>query len=151
MSGAISVKSRWTTPLSDTTASTRRRASRSPRFANVTRRSASGRRRLALASVVVMESCSNSELARLARISRSCAGSPPRRGPLVGVGILGSPWCVSGGRHGPPLSGGWSELLVLGQRTAVVGEVVVVVAVVVRDRARVEPGRAVLERQAHAD
>src|SRR5689334_18903874 len=58
---------------------------------------------------------------------------------------------VRPGRLPAPVSGGWSELLVLGQRTAVVSEVVVVVAVVVRDRAGVEPGRAVLERQTHAD
>jgi hypothetical protein len=35
----------------------------------------SGRMRLALASVVVMASCSNSAVARFARISRSCAGT----------------------------------------------------------------------------
>src|SRR3954467_12722616 len=73
-----------------------RRACRSPRLAKVTSFSASGRSRFAFASVVVIRPCSNSEVARLASISRSCAGDPPRgggggppprRGPLVGVGM----------------------------------------------------------------
>src|SRR3954471_19245407 len=64
-----------------------RRACRSPRLAKVTSFSASGRSRFALASVVVIRPCSNSDVARLASISRSCAGDPPRRGPLVGVGM----------------------------------------------------------------
>src|SRR5688500_20398749 len=49
--------------------------------------SAYGRRRLALASVVVIRPCSNSCVARLASMSRSCAGLPPMRGPLLGVGM----------------------------------------------------------------
>src|SRR4051812_19379057 len=64
-----------------------RRACRSPRLAKVTSFSARGRRRFAFVSVVVIRPCSNSEVARLASISRSCAGDPPRRGPLVGVGM----------------------------------------------------------------
>src|SRR5512133_1015454 len=64
-----------------------RRACRSPRLAKVTSFSARGRRRFALVSVVVIRPCSNSEVARLASISRSCEGDPPRRGPLVGVGM----------------------------------------------------------------
>jgi MFS family permease len=40
-----------------------------------------------VASVVVMRPCSNNAVARLATMSRSCAGPPPRRGPLVGVGM----------------------------------------------------------------
>ena len=86
--GAISVNRTCTTSLLLTTVSTRRRACRSPRFANVIRRSASGRSRFALASVVVIRLCSNRLVARLARISRSCAGPPPRRGPFVGVGMV---------------------------------------------------------------
>src|SRR5687768_3485737 len=77
----------YTTSLSRTTVSTRRRECRSPRLANVTRRSASGRSRFALVSVVWIRPCLNSDVARFASISRSCAGLPPRRGPLVGVGI----------------------------------------------------------------
>src|SRR5687767_13998678 len=64
-----------------------RRACRSPRLAKVTSFSARGRRRFAFVSVVVIRPCSNSEVARLASISRSCEGDPPRRGPLVGVGM----------------------------------------------------------------
>src|SRR5690606_33720685 len=56
--------------------------------------SASGRTRLALASVVVILPCSNNDVARFANINRSCAGDPPRRVPLVGVGI-GSPRSAS--------------------------------------------------------
>src|SRR3954452_16997770 len=69
------------------TVSTRRREARSPRLAKVIMRSTSGRTRLALVSVVVMERCVNSWVARLASRSRSCAGPPPSRGPFVGVGI----------------------------------------------------------------
>src|SRR3954452_25376635 len=76
-----------TTSLSRIVAITWRRACRSPRFAKVTSFSASGRSRFALVSVVVIRPCSNSEVARLASISRSCEGDPPRRGPLVGVGM----------------------------------------------------------------
>ena len=86
--GAISVKSSCTTFLSWMTASTRRRAWRSPRFAKVMRRSATGRRRLALVSVVLMLLCVNRAAARFASKRRSCAGPPPRRGPLVGAAIV---------------------------------------------------------------
>src|SRR4029450_6245506 len=57
------------------------------RLATVMRRSAWGRRRLALASVVRIRPSENRALARLAMSSFSWAGPPPRRGPLVGVGI----------------------------------------------------------------
>src|SRR6476661_5866535 len=129
MSGAISAKRRWTTPLSRTTVMTRRRACRSPRLAKVMRRSASGRRRLAFASVVVMRSCTNSALARFASINRSCAGLPPKREPLVGVGI-----CT-------PL-----ELFGLGEVR--VATVEVIVSVGLNAARQLESGRAVLERQA---
>src|SRR3954453_15323613 len=162
MTGAISVNSSWTTPLSRTTVSTRRRAARSPRLANVMRRSARGRTRLAFASVVGIRRCSNTWVARWASSSRSCAGPPPRRGPLVGVGMsvvlldqAAAPTRRGrrGGRGGggggcPPggggCAGGWSELLVLGEGHVVVG------AEAVDDQGRVEPGGAVLEGQAHA-
>src|SRR5690606_11752048 len=42
----------------------------------------------AFASVVVMRPCSNSDFARFASISFSCAALPPRRAPLVGFGIV---------------------------------------------------------------
>src|ERR1700710_2620336 len=74
-----------------------RRACRSPRLAKVTSFSAYGRSRLALASVVVIRPCSNSEVARLASISRWCAGDPPRRGPLAGVGRSVLPQAAGGG------------------------------------------------------
>src|SRR4051812_35478683 len=70
---------------------TRRREARSPRLAKVIRRSAYGRSRFALVTVVVMRLCSKSDAARFASIRRSWAGPPPRRGPLVGVGIMYSP------------------------------------------------------------
>ena len=66
---------------------TLRLAARSPRFANVTKRSATGRRRLALVSVVTIRLCMKSDVAMLLSIRRSWAGPPPRRGPFVGVGI----------------------------------------------------------------
>src|SRR5690348_14108263 len=133
MAGAISVKSSWTTLLSVMVVSTRRRAARSPRLAKVIIRSASGAIRLALVSVVVMDRCVNSCVARLASMSRSWAGPPPSRGPFVGVGMA----CFSSERVG-------LELLVLGERH------VVVRTEAVDDQAGVEPGRAVLEGQAHA-
>src|SRR4051812_45333569 len=67
---------------------TRRRACRSPRLPKLTRRSARGCRRLALVSVVVIDLCVKSAVARLARSRRSCAGPPPRRGPFAGLGII---------------------------------------------------------------
>src|SRR5918997_1251367 len=77
----------WTTSLSRMTVMTCRRACRSPRLAKVTSFSAYGRSRFAFASVVVIRPCSNSDVARLASISRWWAEEPPRRGPLVGVGM----------------------------------------------------------------
>ena len=85
--GAISANRVCTTFLSRIVFITSRRSCSVPFFAEVMRRSASGRSRFALALVVVILPCSNSDWARLARISRSCAGPPPRRGPLDGVGI----------------------------------------------------------------
>src|SRR5688500_17539801 len=162
-----------------------RRACRSPRLAKVTSFSASGRSRFAFASVVVIRPCSNSEVARPASISFSCAGPAPRRGPFVGVGMSVLPQaagrCVlgcirgakrrycsvqSGGRDrragrrvAPPSGVVRSELLgllegglavldvrVLGRTLVRVGLVALVVAL---DRGGDEPGRAVLEREAH--
>src|SRR5687767_11541942 len=60
----------------------------SPRLALVINFSASGRNRFALASVVTIRPCSNSWVAKLARISRWCAALPPRRAPLVGAGMF---------------------------------------------------------------
>src|SRR4051794_12187148 len=172
------------TSLSRMTVITWRRACRSPRLAKVTSFSANGRSRFALASVVVIRPCSNSDVARLASISRSCEGDPPRRGPLVGVGMSVLPQaagrngaglrsvvlvCVSvAGREARPGGGvppgrRSSELLgllvrrVVVLRFAVGGAVVdgavvgvgVVALVVGLDRGGDEPGRAVLERQAH--
>src|SRR3712207_5535248 len=53
--------------------------------------SAKGRSRFAFVSVVLIFPCLNSSMARLAMMSFSCAGLPPRRGPLVGVGICSAP------------------------------------------------------------
>src|SRR6478609_7260782 len=110
------------------TESTRRRACRSPRLPNVTRRSASGRRRFALVSVVVMLLWMNRAEARFASRRRSWAGPPPRRGPFVGLGILSYSRCES--------------------RSRVSDGLVVVSAVEVR---AVEPGDRVLQRQAERD
>src|SRR5699024_5698432 len=76
------------TDLSEIWASTRRREARSPFFAFVIIRSATGRRRLALVTVVLICLCSNSWAAMLLSMRRSCVGDPPRRGPLVGVCIV---------------------------------------------------------------
>src|ERR671921_156105 len=93
------------------------RAWRSPRLANVTSFSASGRSRFAFAWVVVIRPCSNSDGARLASISRSCAGDPPRRGPLVGVGMSVLPQaagrCVLGCIRGGAVVPGGSVRVVL--------------------------------------
>src|SRR5699024_9061285 len=67
---------------------TRRREARSPFFALVMRRSACGRSRFALVSVVVIALWRNSSVARPAMIIRSCAGDPPSRVPLVGAGMV---------------------------------------------------------------
>src|SRR5690606_21300155 len=129
-SGALSVKGSRTTDLSWMTDSTRRRACRSPRLAKVMRRSARGRRRLAFVSVVVMLLWVKRAAARFASSRRSCAGPPPRRGPLVGWGMISrSPENESGQWRG-------SDGLV------------VVSAVEVRT---VEAGHAVLEREAELD
>src|SRR5882757_9175589 len=138
-----------TTSWSRTTVSTRRRACRSPRFAFVMSCSASGRSRFAFVSVVVIRPWRNSWVARLARISRSCAGLPPRRGPLVGVGMVGAPRVVSciwyvGASLGRPLL-----LLQLFGLAVVVG-VVVRVREAVHDVGRVESRSRVLETKAHA-
>src|SRR4051812_12610504 len=58
---------------------------RPPFFALVMSFSATGRRALALASVVTMASAAKSEAARLAIISRWCAASPPKRRERRGV------------------------------------------------------------------
>ena len=82
------MKSLCTADLSRMTIITRRLAWRSPRLAKVTIRSANGRRRLALVSVVWMRPWVNRAVARFASIKRSWAAPPPRRGPLVGLGIV---------------------------------------------------------------
>src|SRR5882724_5352267 len=98
--------------------------------------SASGRSRLAFVSVVLVSPYQKSSVARLARMSFSCAGLPPRRGPLVGVGISAAP---CNGRPGLQLLG-----------LAVVVGVVVHVAERIHDVRGVEGRRAVLEAQAHS-
>src|SRR3954454_5812632 len=119
------------------------------------RRSASGRSRLALVSVVVMLPCSNSAVARLANIKRSCAGPLPRRGPLVGVGICPAPLVLVLGlaRSCERSEQLRAKLVLLGFREAGVAAVrrfvVALVAVGADDGRRVEPGRAVLEGEAH--
>src|SRR5919106_2192429 len=50
--------------------------------------SATGRRALALASVVTIASAANSEAARLAIISRWCAALPPKARERRGVGMI---------------------------------------------------------------
>src|SRR5438270_440037 len=126
--------------LSRMTFSTSRRLCRSPRLALLISRSAKGRSRFALASVVVIRPCWNSDVAKLASISRSWAGPPPRRGPLVGVGMSCS--LVAAADQAVGL-----VLFRLGEAGVTLVEAVVVVA---DDGGRVEPGRAVLEREAHA-
>src|SRR5215218_2023733 len=132
-----------------------RRACRSPRLAKVTSFSANGRSRFAFASVVVIRPCSNSDVARLASISRSCCGPPPRRGPLVGVGISCSlVFSVFQRRSGIcEASKSRADLVLLGLGEAGVAAVravaVTLVAVVADDGRRVEARRAVLERETH--
>ena len=46
-----------------------------------------GRRARALGSVVRIRPCSNNEVARFARIAFWWLDDPPRRGPLVGLGM----------------------------------------------------------------
>ena len=74
--------------LSRMTFSTWRRSASEPAFAWVMSFSAYGRRRLALDSVVVIRPCSNSDVARFARIAFWWLADPPRRAPLVGLGIV---------------------------------------------------------------
>src|SRR5918996_5200585 len=112
----------------------------SPRLALVISRSATGRSLRARASVVVIRPCSNSAVARFASMWRSCAGDPPRRAPLVGVGMVSPRVKRLRGTRPPAVPR--SVLLVLG-----VG--LVVVAVGVHGSRGVEAGRTVLERQAH--
>src|SRR3954469_20458890 len=113
--------------------------------------SARGRSRLAFDSVVLIFPCRKSSVARLARMSFSCAGVPPRRGPLVGVGISFAPFrssvqCGGAASSGPAWRQPGLELLCL----AVVVGVVVDVAERVHHVRRIEGRRAVLEAQAHA-
>src|SRR6478752_10879892 len=121
----------------------------SPRLALVISFSASGRSRLAFASVVTIRPCSNSWVARFARMIRSCEGLPPRRFPLVGVGIrvlhsqAARPcdWRGAGVQGVAPLAD-QSVLLGLG-----VVDIVIVGIVVPRDGGqRIEAGGGVLER-----
>src|SRR5690606_7560573 len=130
MAGPISVKRVCSTLLSRMTLTTWRRLATVSVLALVISCSAYGRRRLALASVVVMRPCSNRAVARFARISRWCEGLPPRRGPLVGVGM--SLLLNQCGQSS-------SVLLVLGETGVFV--------VALDDRGRVEARRAVLETQ----
>src|SRR5918994_3083916 len=58
--------------------------------------SATGRRALALASVVTIASAANSDAARLAIIRRWWAASPPKRLDLRGVGISVVPYVFRG-------------------------------------------------------
>ena len=66
---------------------TSRRLCRVPFLAWVISFSAYGRSARALGSVVLIRPCSNRDVARLARIAFWCEDDPPRRGPLVGLGI----------------------------------------------------------------
>src|SRR5262249_9269175 len=143
-----------TTPLSVITVSTWRRACRSPRLAKVIRRSANGRSRRALASVVVILPCSNKAVARFARMCRWWAALPPSRGPLVGVGIelLSSVNCfrvrvaIAGPRD---ISASQARDLFLSVLFGLDVTLVVVPVVVVHGAAGVKPRRGVLESQAH--
>ena len=67
--------------------STSRRLCSAPFFAWLINFSAYGRSARAFVSVVLIRPCSNSEVARLASIAFWCEDDPPRRGPLVGLGI----------------------------------------------------------------
>src|SRR3954454_9047377 len=106
----------------------------------------------------------NSDVARLASIIFWWSGDPPSRGPLVGWGMSRS-WSQDAFPAGPggPAGGRTSELLGLGVVLAVVVRHPVAAEaavgaeglealgrVVRRRRGRVEPGRAVLEREAQA-
>src|SRR3954463_9495865 len=136
-----------TTPLSLIVDSTWRRLCRSPFFALVISRSATGRSTRAFASVVVIRPCSKRLVARLATISFWCEALPPRRAPFLGVGMVVSlvspgPCQVPGEKVGVGRAGEGSVLLVLDER-------VVVVVVRRQGSLRVEARRAVLERETH--
>src|SRR6188472_2150794 len=83
----MSAKSLCVTSWSWIVAITCRRSCTPPFLALVMSFSAYGRNALALASVVTIASAANRLAARLAMISRWCAGSRPKRGPFFGVGI----------------------------------------------------------------
>src|SRR5215217_5115408 len=101
--------------LSRMTLTTWRRLATVSVLALVMSASAYGRRRRALASVVVILPCSNRFCARLARIRRWCDGLPPRRGPLVGVGMISPVSVWSASMRATAWSGAVSVLLVLGE------------------------------------
>src|SRR4051794_22693630 len=137
-----------TTVLSWMVLRTSRRLCRSPFLALVISFSATGRSTRALVSVVVIRPCSNSAVARFETINRWWAGLPPRRAPFLGVGIGSLSFLPSRVRYSDRWCVGERErsvLLVLDERVVVVG------AVRRQGGRRVEPGRAVLEGQAHLD
>src|SRR5690606_30486964 len=136
-----------TTSLSRSFLSTSRRLCNVPFLAWVISFSAYGRSARAFGSVVLIRPCSNSAVARLANIAFWCEDDPPRRGPLVGLGIGDSL------RYGPARGTG---LRLFGFGVVLV--VVLLIAagfvapgaarrVVAGDLGRIEPGRAVLEGQ----
>src|SRR6185437_14691468 len=114
--------------------------------------SAYGRSARALGSVVLMRPCSNSDVARLARIAFWCEDDPPRRGPLVGLGIATisyvGPAPVSG-RTGTDFLElfGFGVVLVVVQVVAGVAVPGAGGDVVTGDLGRIKRGRAVLQRQ----
>src|ERR1700722_5473126 len=138
-----------TTSLSRIFLSTSRRWCSVPFLAWVISFSAWGRNPRALVSVVLIRPCSNSAVARLARIAFWCEDDPPRRGPLVGLGIATSPkWGRSPYQVGPGRNS--LELFGFGVVRVVVGALGGPGAgghVVAGDLGRVEAGGAVLERQ----
>src|SRR5215467_545621 len=83
----MSAKSLCVTSLSWIVAITCRRSCTPPFLARVISFSAYGRSAFALASVVTIASAANRCAARFAMSSRWCAGSLPKRGPFLGVGI----------------------------------------------------------------
>ncbi|RWA18697.1 hypothetical protein MBRU_05695 [Mycolicibacterium brumae DSM 44177] len=76
-----------TTSLSRIFFMTSRRLCSAPFLACVISFSAYGRSARAFGSVVVIRPCSNSEVARLASSAFWCEDDPPKRAPLVGLGI----------------------------------------------------------------
>src|SRR5918996_1147729 len=82
----MSENSRWTTSRFGTTLRTSRRAWTSPLLAKVIKRSATGLRAFALASVVRMRSWTNSDAAIPPSISLWWEGPDPSRGPFLGFG-----------------------------------------------------------------